>query len=339
MYIIVNRDLKIYTDNRLSDVADFERLSKINHFYNLTQTRQFKISNSVINSQIDNWHKVIAILIINAKLLKHYTNHSQAYKALKEDFVGMLLQVAYESLENATTNLNKRAASTLIYHWVAWTGPKSGHANMYLIHREYDGERLARIDEHKNRLKQVTNEYLNILKITNMLAINLRLPLIKRSANCDVIKIYLTKYAQVNKTKKTPLTKVYRFYTTQLRKLLAARHRYETCKSQCFVAIKTIDTNRINDISDIMYIKNIDNGDYIEHTVDTSDEINKIVVELIKSIKNDRNRDIVISYFSNPNITLNEIGEQYGLSRERIRQIIHIELTRLKVLLETKYEY
>jgi len=60
------------------------------------------------------------------------------------------------------------------------------------------------------------------------------------------------------------------------------------------------------------------------------------VLEFISTIVNKRDKEILLKRFQG--YTLNEIGEQYGVSKERIRQIIKRNLACKPVLYEDRYE-
>ena len=70
---------------------------------------------------------------------------------------------------------------------------------------------------------------------------------------------------------------------------------------------------------------------------------NKYLIERITSQISDRERDIVYRYYGinqNERYTLEDIGKVYGLTRERVRQIVDKAMTKMRseaLLIDSSY--
>lgn len=95
--------------------------------------------------------------------------------------------------------------------------------------------------------------------------------------------------------------------------------------------------------------ENIDNEDFyinsfiIENEQNIKDKNDKYLVERITSQISERERDMVYRYYGinyKEKLTLEDIGKEYGLTRERVRQIIEKAMVKMRseaMLIESSY--
>jgi RNA polymerase primary sigma factor len=84
--------------------------------------------------------------------------------------------------------------------------------------------------------------------------------------------------------------------------------------------------------------------DYEDNDFDYNEIMNnKYLIERITSQISDRERDIVYRYYGinqNERYTLEDIGKVYGLTRERVRQIVDKAMTKMRseaLLIDSSY--
>lgn len=309
MLININQDLQVQIDHFPKSLYDLRKICVKNQFDNLSDFEYRKYNEMIChNLKLPEAERTLAFFVVNGLLIAKLAPMAKIYYQLGDDFLPLLYFCGTENIHRIANR--DIAASTIISNWIGWLKGYYNKQHTHLIYGRWYKNIIK--DKTLSDYQKLQNKY---VKQYQALALPNKKLLPHYASEYQIGEVLMNNKRNTN--------------SRELEKLAKAKHELELSAKKRITAshIELKDDANLNKIIDKRY-----KADNTRDSIKNTELIQAVYRIALKDLTLREIQIIKAYYFDNK--TLREIGQEYKISRERVRQILEQTLYKLRCRLE-----